>query len=256
MNFPKIKAIVADDVLDTLNAVCQRISEIAPHIQIVGRFTSLSQTKEAIEMHQPDVLITDIRFVPESKTIFDLLETYKNDTKFNFDVVIFTGHYNELEYLQKSYDYPNTIHFIPKPIDNQKLKEALDRINKKDYTEKSRYISPSITNEKLHIRTASGSYFIDISEIVYFKTIEHYTHFCLNETTTSKKNIRSSYNIGHYFDELEKYPNFIRIHDSIVLNTNYMIGIGKKCEREVILKEPFGTLIASKNKFVELLQKL
>lgn len=249
MKLPDIRAIVADDVVETLNAVCDRITILAPNINIVKRCSSIKQITEAIDEDVPDVLITDIRFAPESKTIFDLLDLYKNIPSVNFSVIIFTGHYNETAYLQKSYGYPNTLHFIPKPIDSDMLQEALNRV-----AQFKSMASLNVNNGKFSLSTIKGTYFIDLDELVYIKSQNGCTEFHVKMSQDKTTVYRSSRNIGYFDEVITDNKRFFRIHDSIILNLDYMIGIGKKSFREVILLEPFGTLTASKVGFKMLME--
>ncbi|WGU67722.1 LytTR family transcriptional regulator DNA-binding domain-containing protein [Capnocytophaga canimorsus] len=78
-------------------------------------------------------------------------------------------------------------------------------------------------------------HFIDLQNLVYIqsKKVGVSIHLSNNEI------IKSSRNIGYYQEQLAGIPNFIRIHNSTLLNTDYIDTISSASERIVFFKIPF-----------------
>ncbi|MFJ1330994.1 LytR/AlgR family response regulator transcription factor [Capnocytophaga canimorsus] len=243
-----LRVIIADDISETLDMVGALVKEIRPDVHILGRFTSLMETQKQIELLKPDVLLIDIQFAAEAMTVFDLLDYFLRKGKLNFQTIIFSGHC-ETEYYDMAFRY-GALHFIPKPIDKTRLKEAFQRVRNTETEEESSKTSTFHLKNKLVVYTAGLRHFIDLQNLVYIqsKKVGVSIHLSNNEI------IKSSRNIGYYQEQLAGIPNFIRIHNSTLLNTDYIDTISSASERIVFLKSPFGKIQASRERFKELLE--
>lgn len=245
----RIKIVVADDIPDTLNMVCSLIQEICPQVDIVGRHTTLEATKKTIDTKQPDVVLLDIQFSAEGKTAYDLLEEYQKNKQNTFKLIIFSGHC-EAEYYDMAFQY-DAVHFLPKPIDKKRLKEAIQRTKqlniKKNDTDLTNY-----WKDKLVINTATKSYFITLGDIVLLQSKDSRTYIML----TNEEVIKSSRNLGYFESQLTDYKKFIRVHNNTILNIDYVQGIYNKTDRNIILKPPFGEVKSSREKFKDLMKRL
>ncbi len=244
-----IKIVVADDISDTLNMVCALIKEVCPYAHIKAKCTSLAETRKAIIKHSPDVVLLDIQFSAEGGTAFDLLDTFKDSVFKKFRLIIFTGHC-ESEYYDMAFRY-HAVHFLPKPIDKFRLKEALERtispVSEKNDSSVSDY-----RKDKLIVNTITASHFISFNDIVYLQSKDSRTYI----TLVNEEVIKSSRNLGYYEDQILGIDSFVRIHNNTIVNLKYVQGISNKTERGVILKSPFGEIKSSRDRFKELLDKL
>lgn len=245
----KIKIVVADDIPETLNMVCSLIQEVCPQAEIVGKHTTLKSVKKSIDTLHPDVVILDIQFSAEGKTAFDLLEEYQRNQKNNFKLIIFSGHC-EPEYYDMAFRY-NAVHFLPKPIDKDRLNDALKRTVKDQHSKKD-IDAKDYRKNKLIVHTATKSYFITLDDIVYLQSKENRTHILLS----SEEVIISSRNLGYFETQLFENKNFARIHSNTIMNIDYIQGIDNRTERNIILRPPFGKVKGSREKFKELFGKL
>lgn len=244
----KIKVVVADDIGETLNMVCSLISEVSPEAEIMGRHTTLKATQKSIDLHHPDVVLLDIQFVSEGKTAFDLLEQYRKKNRLTFKTIIFSGHC-ETEYYDMAFQY-DAVHFIPKPIDKVRLKNAFERI-KPNNEGLSNSLNSNLKNT-LVINTATRSHFVSPKDIVYFQCKDTFTNIVL----ANEQVIKSSRNLGYYEKQIENFSDFFRIHNNTILNLNFIQGFSNKTDRDIILKPPFGEVKSSREKFKELLERM
>lgn len=241
-----IRVVVADDIEDSLDLVCSLIKEVCPQAKIIGKHTTLSQTQKTIDSLHPDVVLLDIQFVSEGKTAFDLLELYRKNNQFAFKPIIFSGHC-EREYYDMAFQY-GAVHFLPKPVDKERLKNAIERVKPENRNET--ILSANILKNTLVINTATRSHFISPKDIVYFQSKDSYTYIVL----ANEQVIKSSRNLGFYEKQIKSFSDFFRVHNNTILNLNFIQGFSNKTERDIILKPPFGEIKSSREKFKELLE--
>lgn len=250
MNPKPLKIVIADDISDTLHMVCSLVKEVQPQAEIVGLCTSLAETKRMIETRHPDVVLLDIQFSAEGQTAFDLLESFRQNGGNNaFRTIIFSGH-TEAEYYDMAFHY-DAVHFLPKPIDKKRLKDALSRTSP-HHAENNGNGNAQYLKGKLVINTATASHFISLDDIVLLQSKDTRTHIVL----ANEEVIKSSRNLGYYESQVSGNTNFVRIHHSAIVNLRYVHGLSSKTERNIILKPPFGEIKSSRERFKELLGRL
>ena len=258
--------VVADDIPDTLELVCSLVEEVCPHADIVARCTSLAETKKAIDEHHPEVVLLDIQFSEEGKTAFDLLDLYRGDKSFvrtkkgegdlakeetsdpPFRLIIFSGHC-ETEYYDMAFQY-EAVHFLPKPIDKFRLKEALERLRNSTVA-KEQVESSDYRKNKLIVNTIDASHFIDFDDIVTLQSMESRTVI----TLANEMVIRSSRNLGYYQSQIAEHDNFVRVHNNAIVNLLFVEGISNKTDKTIIMKEPFDKIKSSREGFKLLLER-
>jgi two-component system LytT family response regulator len=253
---PEISAIIVEDVLAFHSVIESLLKEVTPNVKVIGNATSLTDAELLIEKLQPNLVFLDIQFETEGKTSFDLLNKLSKQGKLNFQVIIVTA-FNQEEYYAEAFNY-GALHFLTKPIDKHKLKEAIDRV-------KSNFDNPGFESllsqlSKFHVqlhseetsKLAIESYqyteLIEISNITYLEGSGHYTFFHLRSNPA--KPVCSSTNIGEYERKLASYPIFFRIHRNLIINVDHVERYSKK-DYSIMMMEPFRRLQASKDRFKE-----
>ncbi len=262
-----MRVVVADDIPDTLELVCSLVEEVCPHADIVARCTSLAETKKAIDEHEPEVVLLDIQFAQERKTAFDLLDLYRGKMRSNgvqisekdsmnkdaytplFRLIIFSAHC-ESEYYDMAFQY-EAVHFLPKPIDKFRLKEALERSTITPVTKQS-VIPSDYRKNKLIVHTINATHFIDVDDIVALQSIDSRTVI----TLTNEMTIKSSRNLGYFNLQLADHDHFVRVHNNAIVNLHFVEGISNKTDKTILLKASFGTIKGSREGFKLLLEKL
>lgn len=247
-NRHRIRAIVADDIQESLTLISSLIEEVCPCISIVAECNSLQSTKNAIDQYDPSLVFLDIQFSAEGKTAFDLLDLYEEDER-TFEVIIFSGHC-EAEYYDMAFKY-NAVHFLPKPVEKERLRDAIRRVSICD-EEADNQLEAEESVETLLIKTATASHFVATNDIVSIVSSNSYTYL----TLANFQEIKSSRNIGYYDKQLSGNPEFIRIHSNTIVNINYVQGFSNKTERDVILIEPFPSLKSSRKGIKILIESL
>jgi two-component system LytT family response regulator len=110
-----IKAIIVDE--ERLSRVnLRRLLEPFPEIEIAGEATSCAGALELVSLYNPQLIFLDIQL--HGETGIDLLEFIDNSTK-----IIFVTAYEE--YSISGY-IANTIDYLLKPVNPERLREAIE----------------------------------------------------------------------------------------------------------------------------------
>ncbi len=216
-----LKAIIIDDEKkgrDTLNYLVN--TYCGDKVKIVCLAEDVAEGLSAIELYTPDIVFLDIQM--KGETGFDLLEKIP---QINFSV-IFTTAYDK--YALNAIKF-SAIDYLLKPIDIKELNEAIDKVSQKtnfDNKQYENYIKNNKTvdseNMKIAISTPNGLLFIPVKEIIYCKAEKGYTNFCIK----GHKEIISTKNLK-YFEEILTEYNFIRIHNSSLINLKEIVKYNK-----------------------------
>ena len=250
-----IKAIIVEDVKKFHAVIETFLEEVAPYVQIVAKATTLIDAKEYISRFSPQLVFLDIQFDVEGKTAFDLLKELSEQHKLDFQIIIITA-FNQTEYYKEAFNY-GALHFLTKPIDKLKLKQAIDRVSininqspgnqlLSQFMQFHEQIRLSKTSNKMIIEGLNFVEVVLLNNIVYFEADGRYTDIYL--INAHSKPICSSTNIGEYEKRLANHPDFFRVHRNLIVNTNYILRFSKK-DRSLFLPEPFPKQYASKDRF-------
>jgi len=121
-----LKAIIVDEErLSRLNL--RRLLQPFPEIQIAGEADSCESALELINHHNPQLIFLDIQL--RGETGFDLLELIDNSIK-----VIFVTAYDENIIDTFKLNHAN---YLSKPINQQRLRQAIEEVIKIENNQKS-----------------------------------------------------------------------------------------------------------------------
>ena len=251
----EIKAIIVEDVRKFHTVIETFLEEVAPNVKIVGNSTTLIEAEEMIAKLSPQLVFLDIQFDAEGKSAFDLLKRLKEQDLLNFQIIVITA-FNQTEYYDEAFNY-GALHFLTKPIDKQKLKDAIARVsqNMNQMTEHQLFNQFQQFHEQVHQSKLTDKIVIDglncteivlLGNIVYFEAAGRYTYIHL--INNSLRPICSSVNIGEYEKRLTGHPDFFRVHRNMIININFILRFSKK-DRSLILPEPFKKQYASRDRF-------
>ena len=225
----EITAVIIEDVLTEVEALKLIIREELPTIKIIGEACSYKSGVELIMKTKPIVLFMDIKLGGTLESFDVINEVYQRGyTQF---VPIFITAYGSEEYATKTIDYAGGQYFR-KPLDNQKLQKAMQKIleqltlntfnfeiNKAQIEQILEQLRSNKSPEKVSVRDDEGSQvMVEMKKVIYLEAEGGKTCFVLNndELVTSNKNLK------YYDDCFSKDYNFFRIHDSILLNLNFL----------------------------------
>jgi len=212
----KIRAILIDDELNSLQNLQQKLDGFCPDVQVVA----LSQRPEEgillIRQHQPDVVFLDIEMPRMSG--FRMLEELGD---YDFDIIFTTAynHYSIDAIRISAFDY------LVKPIGIEELQSAVERLRKslnRHTKEKLDILRRSLSDaknqeDKIAISTSEGIEFIPIRDIIHIESSSNYSKLFL----AGNRNLMVTKILKDFEEMLAPY-NFYRVHNSHLINMNYI----------------------------------
>lgn len=231
----KIKAILIDDEFNSLQNLEKKLQEFCPDINIVAITQKPEEGIQLIRQHQPDVVFLDIEMPRMSG--FRLLEELG---EYDFDIIFTTAynHYSIDAIRISAFDY------LVKPIGIEELQQAVERLTKSKGTqtkEKIDILKKSLSDnrsqeDKIAISTSEGIEFVPIKNILHIESKSNYSKIYLPEDKTIMVS-----KILKDFEEMLLPYNFLRIHNSHLINLNYIKKYMRKNGGQVMLQD--GTVI-------------
>jgi two-component system LytT family response regulator len=233
-----MKTIFVEDTASHRQTIEQILNGIE-EVELLGNADSLETGYELIQKTKPELVILDVELYPG--TAFDLLERIQKEGEIDFETIFLTG-FSKMEYPIRAIQYA-ALDFIMKPIDVDKLKEAIVRAEKKilqkqQSLQNSLQIPQSIqnnlqiqlllqnlksTNEKqsnriaFH-RTRGAIEFVNVNDIVYCEAEKEVTNVFLKD----KSHFTATKTLTSYAKLLETDFNFFRISDKTLVNLDYL----------------------------------
>ncbi|HRH34837.1 MAG TPA: response regulator [Catalimonadaceae bacterium] len=162
-----MRTIIVDDERLARNEL-RRLLEAFPHIEIVAEATNGEEAIEKIQEFRPELVFLDIQM--PGKNGFEVLEAL--DQSLAPDV-IFTTAYDE--YALKAFDF-DAIDYLLKPIDEQRLEQALKKLEEDQKVEEPGGIKPKVftENDQVFVKDGNKYWFIRLNEVRLFESIGNY----------------------------------------------------------------------------------
>ncbi|MBA3665489.1 MAG: response regulator transcription factor [Bacteroidetes bacterium] len=243
-----ITAIIVDDEEKSRVTLEHLVTKYCNNVQVKAICDSVENALIEIEKHNPNLVFLDIEMPHDNG--FVLLEKVKDP---EFDVIFTTayGHY-AIQAIKT-----NAIDYLLKPVDVEELRSAVDKVeqkqkNKGDKLRNFESLISSVKSKsaKIAVPTFEGLQMVNAEEIIKCTADESYTHI----TLVNGKKITVSKLLKEY-EELLSGLNFLRIHNSCVINlthvTRYVKGDGG-----YVLMSDGETCEVSRRKKNELLSRL
>jgi len=210
----KIRAIIVEDEKSNRENLAKILGEYCNSVEVLALCSSAVEGRRAISELQPDLVFLDIEMPGGSG--FSMLESL---AQINFEVIFVTAfdHYGIKAVKFCALDY------LLKPIDLLELTQAVEKVEQR-LAEKSENLrmktmlsnqKSMATNPKIAIPLADKIEFVEVSDIVRCEGDGNYTNFFLKngEKIIASKTLKE-------FDELLSDYNFLRVHQSHLINLN------------------------------------
>lgn len=218
-----IKTLIIDDegfVRKDIRAIIEE--HFSKDLIIVAEAESVAQGLEAIAKYEPDLLLLDINM--GDGTGFDLLE---QSTFRDYDIIFVTGFDNHAIKAIKV----GALDYIMKPVDEEELKEALERAienhEKNNDLEKLIEVSSEFfrgaKKKRVILKTSDTVYAIYEDDIIYCRSDGNYTTFYTQqlEKILVSKPIKK-------IEEILSEDVFIRCHQSYIVNKKHVLKYNKQ----------------------------
>lgn len=215
-----IKAVIVEDEKHSRELLHELVKEYCEGIEIVGLAGSVEEALKEIETHKPSLVFLDIE-LPDGDG-FQILEKIGD---VNFDI-IFTTAYDQ--YSLRAFKFSATDYLL-KPVDIDELQQASQRVVEKNKVEKRegqndqvKALIRNIRNmstpfKRIVLPTTNGFTVVDPDDIIRCESDRNYTFIFLKDG----RRILVSRTIKEYDEMLSEY-NFFRIHQSHLINLNYL----------------------------------
>jgi two-component system LytT family response regulator len=210
-----IRAVIIDDEPHCIDRIKQ-LMEVDKNLSLIGEFTTLAEGIVGLKTLQPDVLFLDVQI--HEHTGFDVLRAIED---YSFEVIFITAFD---AYAVHAFKF-SAVDYLLKPVDaddfNVAINKVSDKLATKDFAKKVSHLLENITkpdkHKKISIPTFEGFEFLEITDIVRCQSDVNYTTiFTKNgQKLLVSKTLKS-------FEELLADCNFFRIHNSHLINLEYV----------------------------------
>jgi two-component system LytT family response regulator len=227
-----IKAVIVDDEKRARETIRSLVELYCKNATIVAEAENIIQAEDAISQHHPDLIFLDIS-MPGGNG-FELLKKYR---ALSFKVIFITAHN---EFAVKAFRY-SALDYLLKPINPDELIAAVDKaemlIEKENLNQRLEIFMSNMENKntdvkKIVLKTSDSIHIINVNDIIRCEADRNYSSFFL----TNKKTVLVSTTLKDY-DELLSSFNFFRVHQSHLVNLNYIERYEKKEGGCLIMKD-------------------
>lgn len=218
-----ITAIIIDDEKHCIDRLSNLLNqEFAKDIELLGSFNSVVEGIQGIKKAQPGLVFLDVQI--NDKTGFDLL---KQLDKINFEV-IFTTAYEK--YAVQAFKF-SAIDYLLKPVDRDDLKQAIHKLKEKIFqTEASNKFDVLFHNlkniqgasKRICVPVMNGLVVIQVSDIIRCESDVNYTTIFMKD----KQKLLVAKTLKEFEEMLTEY-HFFRVHNSHLINLNYIKSYNK-----------------------------
>lgn len=209
-----IKTVLVEDEKKSLKTLQTLLKRYCPEVEVAGVAGCVSEAKQVIEKISPELVFLDIA-MPDGDA-FDLLNSLNMIT---FEVVFITA-YND--FALKAFDF-SALHYILKPLNHTELVEAVNRYRRNNapnhVNERIEILNQSLQKNfaRISLPTTDGLMILEIDQIIRIEADSNYSQFVLadGESLVVSKPM-------NYFEELLNELNFCRVHNTHIINLNYV----------------------------------
>jgi two-component system, LytTR family, response regulator len=232
-----MKILITDDELSGREIIKSLLE--ARYYNDITEIKLAASAEEAInilQLYEPDLVFLDVNMPDQSG--FDLLETLG---KFRFEVIFVTAHD---QYALDAFRV-NALDYLLKPLDTDAFAKAFLKAQSR-LKEKHVVHQPLLTNDKIGLTTRDGFVIINTQDIIRCEADSNYTIFVLE----NGQRIIVSRTLKEAGKILEKFPSFLRVQRSFIVNMNKIVKYSKSDGGYIILSDNFQVNISAESKAV------
>lgn len=220
-----MKVLIIEDEFRNYNRLRKMLQAYDPAMTIEGPLESVEETRQWLSVHQgenaPDLVLADIRL--SDGISFDALDGLDASSS-----LVFTTAYDE--YALKAFQY-NGLAYLMKPIEEEELRQTIDRINQLRRKEESvdlKHLLAQMRADKYQYRERFLVAYKDGFEVV---NVENITFICTEFKDTRiylMGDKRKFYSISMSLDEIERQLNphrFFRVNRQFIINVSAVEGL-------------------------------
>ncbi len=215
-----IKVIAIEDDHENMDFLLRMLRDHLPEVKVIGQGRTNSDLIKLIEHDklEPDVLLLDIN-LPDGHVFhtLDILDTSEI-------CLIFITAFDE--YAIRAFDKA-ALHYLLKPFSKEQLLQAFQRVHKQKKESANTGLQLEIarlsmqqtpnTMQKTSIASVDGLRFVYMKDILRLEGDDSYTTFVM----LNGERILASRNLGYFTDFYEQH-NFVKIHQTHMVNLNHL----------------------------------
>jgi two-component system, LytTR family, response regulator len=245
-----IKAIIIEDEEDSRRLLVDLLAEHFKNITVLAVCENVSDAKDALELHRPDLVFSDVELDYES--VFDLLEQL---APIDFEV-IFTTAYEK--YAIQAIKF-SALDYLLKPFGMDDLTSAINHYQeRKNKYQPARQFEVLFHNlrgiqasaKKIALPTLNGLKVVALKDVVRCQADANYTTFFF----AGENKMMVTKTLKEFEELLEEY-DFMRVHNSHLINLNHVAKYTKG-EGGVVTMSDGAEVDVSRRKKEEFLQRL
>jgi len=205
-----IRAVIIDDIPEAIAVLKADLENYCVNIEVVGSAEGVVTGAKLIKEIKPDLVFLDIQMKDGSG--FDLLEILG---EVNFKLIFTTA---SDEYAVKAFKFA-AVDYLLKPIDPDELMDAVSRVEGQDKpAERIDLLKENfVKTKRIALNTLQKIHIVNVEEILRCESNINYTMFYFTDGTKLlvTKTLKE-------FDNLLSGHNFIRVHQSHLINTSFI----------------------------------
>jgi two-component system LytT family response regulator len=230
-----IKAVIIDDIQEAITVLTSDLQTYCKNIEVIGSANGVVSGAKRIKELKPDLVFLDIQ-MPDG-TGFDLLEIIGEA---DFKLIFTTA---SDEFAIKAFKF-SAIDYLLKPIDPDDLMKAVEKVeHQHNPTSRLELLKGNLENQKkIALNTVDKIHIVQIEDVIRLESDINYTRFYFEDgsklmvTKTLKE-----------FDKMLSDHSFIRIHQSHLVNTNFIKEYTKQ-DGKLVLKNGDRISVSSRKK--------
>ena len=232
-----IRAVIIDDIPEAISVLKSDLENYCVNIDVIGSAEGVVTGAKSIREQKPDLVFLDIQMKDGSG--FDLLEIVP-DVQFK---LIFTTASDE--FAVKAFKF-SAVDYLLKPIDPDELMDAVSRVESQDKpTQRIDLLKENfVKTKRIALNTLEKIHIVNIDEILRCESNINYTMFYFVDGTKLlvTKTLKE-------FDNLLSEHQFIRVHQSHLINTNFIKEFLKSAG-EIVMKDGTRVPVSTRKKQV------
>jgi len=236
-----IRAIIIDDEAHCIDRLSRLIETYhKEEILLMDTFSSVDEGISGTNRLRPDLVFLDVQI--HEKTGFDYLQEFKD---INF-AVIFTTAFEKFAMQAIKF---SAVDYLLKPIDVEELQESIKKlkiqISIEDKAKKFDTLLHNIEGKpkRIVVPTMNGLSYFDIDTIIRCQSDVNYTTLFMNDNTKLMvaKTLKE-------FEEMLHEHGFLRVHNSHLVNLNFIKSYVKGKGGYLIMKDASEIEVSTRRK--------
>jgi two-component system, LytTR family, response regulator len=207
-----LNTLIIEDEAPAQYILKELIKEFCPQLNVVGVCGSVQKAIPYFSEFEIDLILLDIHLGNENG--FQLFDKKIPEKTM---VIFLTAH---AEYALKAFEV-EALDYLLKPIDIDALKKAVDRaLIRKNLLLSQELITEANKTEAAYLTLSDSGkiHKIDLEEVYFLKAERVYTKLYLKDGS----NILASRPLNYFEAQLQHHKQFLRVHRSYLINTDYL----------------------------------